>query len=150
MADFTGQDLTGSRFDRVDLSGASFRMVNLSRARLRAVYLNGTVITGAEIPDLEITGEIGSLRVNGVDVAPLVDAELDRRDPDRARMRPTDAAGFREAWAILERRWAETVESILSHKNKVGTPAPTLKQFVVCRSSFGTLLIRHQIRLLNL
>ena len=48
--------------------------------------------------------------VNGVDVGPLVNAELDRRYPDRAKMRPTDPAGFREAWDVVERLWAGTVE----------------------------------------
>jgi hypothetical protein len=47
--------------------------------------------------------------INGVDVAPLIEAELDRRDPDRPKMRPTDAAGYREAWDVLERLWAGTV-----------------------------------------
>src|SRR4029453_1101890 len=42
--------------------------------------------------------------------APLVEAELDRRDPDRAKLRPTDPAGFREAWDIVERLWDRTVE----------------------------------------
>ena len=41
---------------------------------------------------------------------PLVEAELDRRDPDRATMRPTNPAGFREAWDVVERLWAGTVE----------------------------------------
>jgi hypothetical protein len=45
-----------------------------------------------------------------VDVAPLVEAELDRRDPDRPKMRPTDPAGFRAAWGIVERRWDSTVK----------------------------------------
>jgi hypothetical protein len=47
----------------------------------------------------------GNVVVNGVDVAPLVDAELNRRMPGRAKMRPDDADGFREAWVILERLW---------------------------------------------
>lgn len=38
----------------------------------------------------------------------LVNAELDRRYPDRARMRPADPAGFREARDILERLWGQT------------------------------------------
>ncbi len=33
-----------------------------------------------------------------------------RRYPDRVKMRPTDAEGFREAWDILERLWQRTVE----------------------------------------
>jgi DinB superfamily len=39
-----------------------------------------------------------------------VNAELDRRYPDRARMRPVDPAGFSQAWTILERLWDGTVE----------------------------------------
>ena len=34
----------------------------------------------------------------------------DRRDPDRAAMRPTDPEGFRRAWDTVERLWAGTVE----------------------------------------
>jgi hypothetical protein len=47
--------------------------------------------------------------VNGVDIAPLVDAELNRRMPERAMMRPDSSDGFREAWAILERLWEGTL-----------------------------------------
>ena len=38
-----------------------------------------------------------------------MNAELDRRDPKRAKMRPTDGAGFREAWHVGERLWDGTV-----------------------------------------
>ena len=65
---------------------------------------------GVELNGVEIYGEIGSLTVNGVDIGPLVNAELDRRYPDRVKMRPTDAAGFREAWDVIERLWGDTVE----------------------------------------
>jgi uncharacterized protein YjbI with pentapeptide repeats len=37
VADFTGDDLTRSRFERVDLSGPEFRAVNLSGSRFRGV-----------------------------------------------------------------------------------------------------------------
>jgi hypothetical protein len=40
----------------------------------------------------------------------LVEAELDRRHSRRARMRPTDAAGFCAGWETLERLWDGTVE----------------------------------------
>ena len=65
---------------------------------------------GCVLDGVEIDAEIRNLVINGVDVAPLVEAELDRRDPDRARMRPTDPEGFREAWDVVERLWAGTVE----------------------------------------
>ncbi|HEX3327469.1 MAG TPA: DinB family protein [Actinomycetota bacterium] len=109
MAQFVGDDLRGSRLDRVDLTGAELRAVDLSRARFRGVDFAGVTMTGVELVDVRIEGEIQNLLINGVDVAPLVEAELDRRHPDRAKMRPTDPAGFRAAWDVVERLWDGTV-----------------------------------------
>ncbi|PVG84190.1 hypothetical protein DDE18_00670 [Nocardioides gansuensis] len=97
-------------FEHRNLAGAMFREVNLRGARFREADMRDVVMRGVLLAHVDIDGEVADLRINGVDVAPLVEAELDRRDPDRARMRPTDAAGFRQAWDIVERRWAETVE----------------------------------------
>ncbi len=99
MTDFTREDLAGARFDQVDLTGARFRNVDLT----------GAVIRGALLVNVDIDGLLDNVRINGVDVAPLVEAELDRRYPDRAKMRPDNADGYREAWAILERLWPQTV-----------------------------------------
>ena len=110
MTDFTEQDLSGSTFRRVRLADALLQDVDLSRTRVRAAYLDGVRMTGVEVPDLEIYGELGRLVVNGVDVVPLVEAELDRRMPERALMRPTDAEGFRTAFATLDRLWAGTLD----------------------------------------
>jgi DinB superfamily/Pentapeptide repeats (9 copies) len=110
MAEFTGEDLSGSRFHDVDLTGAEFRSVDLSRARFRYVDFRDVEMNGVELEDVTITGEFKNVVLNGVDVAPLVEAELDQRDPDRVKMRPTDPAGFREAWDTVERLWAGTVE----------------------------------------
>jgi hypothetical protein len=110
MADFFRADLSGSRFERVDLRGAQFRAADLADARFRGVYLRGVVMRGVELVNVDIHGEIENLTINGVDIAPLVNAELDRRYPDRAKMRPVDPAGFREAWNIVERLWGGTVE----------------------------------------
>jgi uncharacterized damage-inducible protein DinB len=110
MAEFTNQDMRGSRFERVDLSGAEFLASDLCRARFRGVDFRHAVMSGVEMCDVRIDGEFKNLVLNGVDVAPLVEAELDRRDPDRVKMRPTDPAGLREAWDIVERLWDDTVE----------------------------------------
>ncbi len=110
MADFIRADLRDSRFERADLSGAQFRAVDLSGARFRGVDLSGVVMRGVELAGVDIHGEIENVTVNGVDIGPLVSAELDRRYPDRARMRPADPAGFAEAWDILERLWGQSVE----------------------------------------
>ncbi|HET7327969.1 MAG TPA: DinB family protein [Nocardioidaceae bacterium] len=110
MADFFGADLRGSRFERVDLSGAQLRTVDLSNAQFRAVDLTGVVMRGVDLVDVDIHGEIENVTINGVDIGPLVEAELNRRYPARATMRPADPGGFREAWDVVERLWDETVE----------------------------------------
>jgi uncharacterized damage-inducible protein DinB len=110
MAEFKDEDLTGSTFERVDLTGAEFQAVDLCNARLRGVDLRGVVMTGVEIVDARIEGEFRNLVINGVDVAPLIEAELDRRYPDRLKLRPTAPAGFREAWDLIEQLWDGTVE----------------------------------------
>lgn len=73
MADFTGDDLTGSRFERVDLSGSEFLAVNLSGSRFRGVALSGSVLRGVELGNVDINGEIENVTVNGVDIGPLIE-----------------------------------------------------------------------------
>ncbi len=110
MADFSHQDLRGSVFDDVDLTGATFHHVDLGGATFTGVNLNDVRMSSVDLERVEIDGHVDQLVINGVDVVPLIVAELDRRDPERALMRPTDPDGFRRAWDLLERRWAETVE----------------------------------------
>jgi hypothetical protein len=93
-------DFTGQQLRNVVLRGADMRAGGIADCRLR----------GVDIWNVEISGDLENVVINGVDVAPLVEAELDRRDPDRPKMRPETPEGFREAWAILEDRWASTVE----------------------------------------
>jgi hypothetical protein len=99
MTRFHDQDLTGARFERVSLRDAQMKGVDLTGVRMR----------GVELVDVDISGELQNVVVNGVDIAPLVEAELNRRTPVRAKMRPDDIDGFREAWAILEQLWKGTV-----------------------------------------
>ena len=110
MADFVDADLRGARFERTDLSGALLKAVDLGGARLHGVNLTGAVMRGVELVNVEIYGEIENVSINGVDIWPLVDAELNRRYPDRAKMRPVDPAGFAEAWDTIERLWGQTVD----------------------------------------
>ncbi len=120
MADFHQQDLAGSRFEQVHLQRATFHQVHLNDSRfddvdltgaqLRDVFFKDVVMRGVAFAGVRIDGEVEDLTINGVDVGPLVQAELERREPDLARMRPTDPDGFREAWRTLERLWATAVE----------------------------------------
>ena len=106
---FTERNLAGAEFRWVDLSDATFELVMLNRARLQQVDLTGVTIRAARLQDIDISGDLQNVRVNGIDVGPLVEAELDRRYPERAKLRPTDAAGFRDAWAVIEELWDGTV-----------------------------------------
>jgi DinB superfamily/Pentapeptide repeats (8 copies) len=90
----------GGRVDDLDLSGVHLHGVSLEGATLTDAYLRGTTISG----------DIEGLCINGVDVEPLVGAELDRRFPDRVRLRATDIAGLRDAWSMLEGLWAAATE----------------------------------------
>jgi hypothetical protein len=109
MTRFHDQDLTGTSFEHVSLRNAELNGVDLSGAQIRGVLFNGSRMRGVELVDVEISGELQNVIVNGVDIAPLIDAELNRRMPERAKMRPDDSDGFREAWAILEQLWKGTV-----------------------------------------
>ncbi|WP_020545621.1 DinB family protein [Nonomuraea coxensis] len=119
MDEFRERDLSAARFERVNLQDATFDRVDLVNARMRGIDLTGadlrsalflrTRLRGVELIDVEISGELSNVVVNGVDIAPLVEAELNRRMPERAKMRPEDPAGFREAWAVLERLWEGTL-----------------------------------------
>lgn len=109
MTEFREQDLTGAHFERLSLRDATFNGVDFTGAQIRSAMVNGVRMRDVELFDVVIDGELRNVVVNGVDIAPLVDAELNRRMPDRAKMRPDDPDGFREAWAILERLWEGTL-----------------------------------------
>ena len=120
MADFENAHMRGSTFRSVDLTGADlhrvhlkdsrWRAVDFSGADFRAVGLHNVRMRGIELANADIYGELLNVVINGVDVVPLIEAELNRRDPDRAKLKPTDVVGFREAWDVIERRWQQTNE----------------------------------------
>ncbi len=94
-AEFVDADLRGARFVRSDLSGVVMREAQVSDADIDAPWLSN--------------GD-SYFRVNGVDVIPLVETELNRRFPGRAERRAADPGGLRAAWARLEGTWAGTLE----------------------------------------
>jgi len=103
------QDLTGSTFERADMQGSRFTGVLLNGSTIEHSDLYRVAMRGVEILDTTIDGGIQNLVINGVDVGPLIEAELDRRYPDRAKFRPTTPDGFREAWDLNRRLWDTTV-----------------------------------------
>ncbi|MFS0715734.1 DinB family protein [Arthrobacter sp. 1P04PC] len=93
-ASFTATNLRGARFIRADLSG---------------VVMRGVDLLGADIDAPWLAEDGSTLLVNGVDVVPLVEAELNRRFPGRAERRAGDPDGLRNAWAQLEQAWQQAL-----------------------------------------
>ena len=134
MATFTdSDDLQGAEFVDANLRGARFVRADLSGAVMRAVEVQGADIEAPWLFDGD-----GSLRVNGVDVIPLVDAELNRRFPGRAQRHAADPDGLRAAWAALERTWADTLDRVAT------MPAGTVDVSVDDEWSFSQTL-RHLV-----
>jgi hypothetical protein len=78
------------------------------------VTLVGARFIGSVLVDVEIDALVQNLTVNGVDVVPLVEAELDRRHPERLALRPTDVEGACKALDVVDAFWAPTIELVRS------------------------------------
>lgn len=94
---FVDRDLRGALFNRSTLAGAVMRGVDVSGLDIDAPWLAD-----------------GTLLINGVDVVPLVEAELNRRFPGRELKNAGDPEGLRVAWAALERAWSAAVDRVES------------------------------------
>ncbi len=108
MVTFSRSDhLRGAEFVFADLRGARFVESNLSGVVMRAVDVDGADIDAPWLLDGR-----SALLVNGVDVAPFVEAELNRRFPGRAERRAADPGGLRDAWEKVQDAWAETLDRV--------------------------------------
>ena len=79
MTDF--RDLRDSTFESVDLTGSTFRRAYLNDVTFQNIDMVGTRIHDVDLIDVEITGEIRNVTINGVEVSGFVEAELDRPPP---------------------------------------------------------------------
>ena len=83
----------GARFMSEDFTGATFRDCDLRRVK----------ITDSWLVDVSLSGLVGNLVVNDVDVTAYVDGELDRRHPERVQLRAMRTAGdYRAMWDRIE------------------------------------------------
>ncbi|MDN5797234.1 MAG: DinB family protein [Intrasporangium sp.] len=102
----------GRVFEADDLRGARFVDVDLTTAEFREVTLNDARFVGVVAHDVEVEGLISNLRVNGVEVMQFVEAELDRRHPERLLIRSADLVSLRKGWEALTDLWAATTDRI--------------------------------------
>jgi hypothetical protein len=105
MVTFSRSDgLRKAEFLDVDLRGARFVGADLSGVVMRGVEVHGTDIDSPWLHQGD-----SALRVNGIDVTPFVEAELNRRFPGRVDRRAADPDGLRAAWDAVERTWTATL-----------------------------------------
>jgi hypothetical protein len=119
----------GARFEAADLRGARFTDCDLT----------GVTIRDGWLVDVNISGYLSNVTVNGVDVTDFVHAELDRRHPERVQFREGQTAGdVRALWDTIERLWAQAAE------RAARLPATAVNQQVNEEWSFAQTL-RHLI-----
>jgi DinB family protein/pentapeptide repeat protein len=93
----------GANFSYADVSGATFRDCDLRGVRIVSSFVDGLVVSG-------FSGRSGPVVVDDVDVSGYVAAELDRRHPERVRLREARSADdLRAVWSELERLWDDTL-----------------------------------------
>jgi len=91
----------GARFDVADLRGARFTDCDMTGVTIRDCWL----------VNVNISGYLSNVTVNGVDVTNFVNAELDRRHPERVQFREGQTADdVRAIWDTIERLWAQATE----------------------------------------
>jgi hypothetical protein len=94
------EDHRDARFVEADFTGARFHGVMFSDVK----------ISDAWLANVDISGLVLGLSVNGVDVTGYVEAELNKRHPERLLLTPHDPDGVRRAWQTVEELAAATVD----------------------------------------
>ena len=107
MTTYSGNEFEGATFVKASFKGATIRYSDLSGVTMRSVDVAGLDIDSHDLA-------MGTLFVNGVDVVPLVEAELNRQLPGRELKDAQTPEEMREAWVAVQAAWRTTVE---------GTPA---------------------------
>ncbi len=127
-------------------SGGEFTVADLRGARFVDCDLRGVRIVDGTVADVEISGWIEHLVVNGVDVTAYVESELDRRHPERVQLRSIrDADGFRAMWDTVERLWS-SVDVVVPNERVDGewSYVETLRHLIFITDSWAARTILDQ------
>jgi hypothetical protein len=125
--------------DTKEFEGATFVQASFTGAKMRFSDVSGVTMRGMDVDGLDIDSHdlfFGSLIVNGVDVVPYVEAELNRRMPERAQMSPTDVAGFWSAFGTMETVDATPRETWDDHVEDEWSLAQTLRHLVLATDAW--------------
>lgn len=127
-----------------DFEGATFIRTSFKGATVRSSDFSGVTMRGVDIAGLDIDSHdlfFGSLIVNGVDVVPFVEAELNRRFPGRELQKAQTPEGLREGWVAVQVAWERTVtetprELVDAHVGDEWSLAETLRHLVLATDAW--------------
>ncbi|WP_149202488.1 DinB family protein [Actinotalea subterranea] len=122
-------EFEGATFVKASFKGATLRFSDVSGVTMRAVDVDGLDIDSHDL-------FFGHLYVNGVDVVPFVDAELNRQFPGRELQKSQTPEGLREGWVAVQAAWATTVadtprELVDAHVEDEWSLTQTLRHLVL-------------------
>ena len=135
MTTYSGTDeFEGATFVRTSFKGATLRSCDLGGVTMRSVDADGLDIDGHDLL-------FGSLIVCGVDVIPLVDAELNRQFPGRELQKSETPDGLRDGWVAVQAAWETTVtntppELVDAHVDDEWSLAQTLRHLVLATDAW--------------
>jgi hypothetical protein len=135
MTTYTGTtEFEGASFVRASLKGATVRFSDVSGVTMRSVDVDGLDIDSHDL-------SFGSLLVNGVDVVPLVEAELNRQFPGRELQTARTPEGLREGWVAVRSAWESTVSGtppdlVDAHVEDEWSLAQTLRHLVLATDAW--------------
>ncbi|KQW47255.1 hypothetical protein ASC77_12270 [Nocardioides sp. Root1257] len=135
MTAYSGTDeFEGATFVRTSFKGATLRFSDVSGVTMRSVDVGGLDIDSHDLA-------FGSLVVNGVDVVPLVEAELNRQFPGRELQKERTPEGLRAAWVAVRSAWQETIagtppDLVDAHVEDEWSLAQTLRHLVLATDAW--------------
>ena len=127
-----------------EFEGATFVKTSFKGAALRFCDVSGVTMRGVDVDGLDIDSHdlfFGSLFVNGVDVVPLVDAELNRQFPGRELQKAQTPEGLRDGWVAVQSAWRETVagtppDLVDAHVEDEWSLAQTLRHLILATDAW--------------
>jgi len=127
-----------------EFEGATFVRTSFKGATLRSCDVSGVTMRSVDVDGLEIDSHdlfFGSLVVNGVDVVPLVDAELNRQFPGRELQQAKTPDGLRDGWVAVQAAWETTVtntppDMVDAHVEDEWSLAQTLRHLVLATDAW--------------
>ena len=128
------QGFEGATVVRTSFRGAIRRSCDVSGVTMRSVDVGGLDIDSHDL-------FFGSLIVNGVDVVPFVDAELNRRFPGRELHKAQTPEGLRDGWVAVQAAWETTVTNtppglVDAHADDEWSLAQTLRHLVLATDAW--------------